>query len=143
MYGMKKLLVSVGVIICLFLAWIAWRLQPWMQDGKLIQIGSWKYEAYEFQVWQRKNSTFAEPFSTSLYVRHKTNAWHQYYLNHQDDYSPNISLTKKDLSVLVYRGTKFLGAYNMAETNYAREGGDGSLEDVFWEDPPGNRNRQN
>lgn len=123
--------------------WIGWKLQPWMPAGKIISIGSWKYEDYEFQVWQRKTPSLAEAFSTSLYVRHQTNAWHQYYLNHQDDYLPKMALTKNDSSVHVYRGSKFLGAYNMAETNYTRASGGVSLEDVFWEEPPGNRNRAN
>lgn len=112
-----------------------------MQKGKTIAIGIWKYGDYEFEVWQRKASSFAEPFSTSLYVRHKTNAWHQYYLNHQDVYMPNIAVKQRDSNVYVYRGSKFLGTYDMSKTNYARAGGGVGLEDVFWEDPPGNRNR--
>ena len=140
---MKRFFIAIVIFSGFFFSWAAWKLQPWMREGKLIEVGSWKYEGYEFQVWQRKNSTLDEPFSTSLYVRHQTNAWHQYYLNHQDDYSPNISLTEKDSIVNVCRGAKFLGAYNMAETNYTRAGGGVCLEAVFSENPPGNRDRAN
>ena len=137
---MKKALFVLFVLGLAIVTVVALKLRPWMQTGQNVKLGSWKFEDYDFQVWQRKRSTLVEPFSTSLFVRQRTNAWHQYYLNHQDVYRPRVILAKTDDRIVVRQGNKFLGAFDMKSGEYQRAGGGVSLEDVFWEDPPGKRN---
>jgi hypothetical protein len=121
---------------CLLIGWAAWQLRPFTPAGRQVCLGNWAFNEYELQVWQIKKATLSEPFSTSLYVRFRTNAWHQFYLNHQDNYTPSYVLLKTNETVIVNRGNKVLGTFDLNSGKYERTGGGVSLEDVFWRNPP-------
>lgn len=132
----KSLFICSTAIAVLVIGWAGWKLRPLTPAGKTVCLGNWKFNDYEMQIWQSKNASLSEPFSTSFYVRHQTNAWHQYYLNHQDTYAPHYFLTRTNEMMLVCRDGKQLGAFNFSTGKYERVGGGIGLEDVFWRNPP-------
>jgi len=90
----KSVLITMAAVASLLVGVVSWKLRPMTPAGKTNCLGTWKFGDYEMQIWQRKNATLSEPFSTSLFARHQTNAWHQYYLNHQDSYAPHYFLRR-------------------------------------------------
>ena len=120
-------IICLGVLVLGLLAFPVLTLQPTMPAGKRIHLGNWKWGECDVQIWQRKNETIAQPFSSSLFVRFGTNRWHQHYLNHQDSYAPKYTLKKTNGIATVYRGPKLIGNIDISTGNYTRNGGGVSL----------------
>jgi len=133
---MKSIVICTIAILSIVSGWAVWKLRPFTRSGQTVRVGNWIFDDYEMQVWQLKKATISEPFSTSLYVRRQTNAWFQYYLNHQDLYAPRYALVRTNEMVVVYRDRKMLGTFYLSSGEYQRVGGGVGLEDVFWRNPP-------
>ena len=134
---MVKWIVSlIATLVIIVAGWSVWKLRPFTPAGQKIFVGTWKFDDCEIQIWQTKNSTIGEAFSTSLYVRHQTNNWYQYYLNHQDYHAPHYSLFKSNEIVVVRRSNLTLGSVYLVSGQYERIGGGISFEAEFTHSPP-------
>lgn len=111
----------VGLIVLLLLAVAArlvWQLHFWIPEGHAFSLGQWRFEDYEFQVWQRKTQYAFEPFADGLFVRHGTNEWQVFCFDIQDNYSPNVQLRKVGNTVKVIRNGKNCGIFDMTSATF-------------------------
>jgi hypothetical protein len=98
-----KRVLALLLLVCL--AWICWKFQPWTPGGRAIQLSSVHLDAYDFQIWQRKNGLLdSEPFATALFVRKSGGPWTAYLLDIQDLYREEITLQNDDSGVAVLYG---------------------------------------
>jgi hypothetical protein len=110
--------VSVGVVVAM-LSWIARSMEPWMPSGRTVQVGAWRFEHYEVQIWQRKNASLTEPFSTAMFVRSAIiKSWRAYTLGFQDCYSPKLVLRGAGSSVDIISGGKKMGRLDLVGGEY-------------------------
>jgi len=112
MRTIASILALALVIIFGALMSLLWPWQPWMNAGKVVALGKWRFEDYEFQAWQRRTEFFFEPFATGLFVRRGTNQWRVFCLDIQDTYAPGIELRKHAAQVYVFRNGKDVGAFD-------------------------------
>ena len=120
---MKKSLILLSIFAFIGLSWLSWKVHFWSHPGKTFHLGNWKFGTYDFQIWQRKNEGFAEPFTTALFVRPTgSRLWKAYSLGHQDFYTPPVKLEHKDSEVEVFYGDKSLGVFDLTTGNYLRAG---------------------
>jgi hypothetical protein len=119
--------------------WVGWKLHPWMRPGQAIHIKSWKFGHQEFAVWQRKNTTFVEPFATGLFARRGSEQWRAFLLDFEDLYHPGIVLRKEATGVVVVRNGKRLGVFDEVTQTFTRESDGSSFTGtVIYGEPPGN-----
>lgn len=117
---MKRIVQVVAFITVLALAWIAWKLHPWMQSGHAVRLGSWNIAGREFQVWQRKNNDLLEAFATGFFVRTGTNQWRTYCLDIQDHYSSKIEVRADQSQIIVLRDGVKLGDFDVPSASFKR-----------------------
>src|SRR5215813_11495216 len=86
--GIFLVLVGLGI-------WFHRVYQPWMPAGRAVHLSSEHFGAYDFQVWQRKNTISTEPFATGLFVRKQGDPWKVFLLDFQDSYRSSIVLRPK------------------------------------------------
>ena len=123
---------SIGAV-----AWFVWELHPWVPAGRAFALGKWRFADFEFQVWQRKNTSIFEPFADGLFVRQGTNQWRAFCLDIQDGYLPKVRVQQDGTHVTVYRDGEKRGVYEM--TNQTFWGTDKPFTSAYIVgDPPGN-----
>ena len=101
-------------------AWFVWELHPWMPAEKAFAIGAWRFEDFESQIWQRKNRDVFEPFADGLFVRYRTNQWQAFCFDIQDSYAPNMRLQKERSEIVIYRGGRERGRWDMNTQSFRR-----------------------
>jgi len=137
---MKRLIAWLSVIaLVALLIWIGWTFQPWMPAGRAVHLSSAHLGDYDFQVWQRKNDSPTEPFSTGLFARKQGGPWRAFLLDFQDSYHLRVVLRKEDSGVSVLYGSEKQGFFDEGKQTYTKES-NGRLEtgDVLDSEPPGN-----
>jgi len=97
-----------------------------IRSGQAVPLGSWRFEKFEFQVWQRRTEDFFEPFATGLFVRCGTNSWQVFCLDIQDRYAPRIELRTNASEVRILRSGRSIGIYDTAHQAF-RKGSGGAL----------------
>ncbi len=132
----KSVLTIAIIAMVILVGWGVLKIRPFTPAGQTVLVGTWKFDESEAQVWQVKNASLGEPFSTSLYVRQQTNVWRQYHLNHQDNYAPSYTLLRTNEIIVVNRGGKTLGSIHLSSGQYERNGGGASLERELMGNPP-------
>ena len=114
-----KIILVIGMVTAIGVA--LWKLQLWMQPGTGVPLGSWHLGVHEFQVWQRKNTTRAEPFATGLFVRNRDGKWRAYCLDIDGLYKPTVALSNEGSSVFVSLNGKVIGEFNSENEEYRRK----------------------
>jgi len=99
-------------------AWFVWELHPWIPAGRALALGRWRFGDFEFQVWQRKNTSILEPFADGLFVRQGTNQWQAFCLDIQDGYLPKLRVQQDGTRVTVYRDGQKRGVYEMTNQTF-------------------------
>ena len=118
-----KLVLKLFVLLVLAAGLLSWKLSFWTPPGRTFHVGSWTFGGHEFQVWQRKNEDFSEPFTTALFVRSSTNQiWQIYSLDHQDFCAPTVRLHQKGFDIEVVKEHRYLGTYDLKAGTYLRVG---------------------
>lgn len=122
--GKVKVILSVSLLGVLALAaFCLWKLHPWMPAGETVHVRRWKFWNSDFEVWQRKNDIWSEPFSTALFVREGTNHyWDVFSIGHQDCYLPPIELRENNSVIEVFHGRNLLGVYAPSRRGFLRDG---------------------
>ena len=115
-----SILVAVALFIIVAIAWYVWELHPWIPAGQSFALGHWRFGDFEFQVWQRKNTSIAEPFADNLFVRQGKNQWQAFCFDIQDGYLPKMRLQQDGSQVIVYRDGERRGVYDMASQTFQR-----------------------
>src|SRR6266581_4470910 len=103
------------------LAWFMWRFQPLMSGGQAVHVSTGQIGRFDFQVWQRKNSSTFEPFATGLFVHKKGEPWRVFLLDFEDVYHPNVRLRKENAGVVVIEHGKKLGIIDDELQTFKRE----------------------
>ncbi len=112
---------AAAVIICVMCGSFVWQVHFWVPEGTAIPLGKWRYEDFEFMVWQRKNHFISEPFADGLFVRRSTNNWEVFCFDFQDNYNPKIELRRTGETVTVLRDGENRGVFDMAAQVFRRE----------------------
>lgn len=108
--NMKTFLVCFVILILSGMIWASWKIHFWTQEGKIFFNSRWKIASYDFEIWQRKNKSYFEPFETALFVKpDKTNEWQAFSIDFQDIYSPKIELTDQGAMIEIFRDGKQFG----------------------------------
>jgi hypothetical protein len=114
--------------------------RPWMKTDSTIQVNidTSKFGSWEFEIWQRKNSRFLEPFTSALFVR-PTNSpsWLAFSLSHQDMFQPQIKLVQFDSIVCVMSDNNQLGYFLLTNGNYYTRGATKPSHEGFTANPRG------
>lgn len=131
------LILSVVCALVAVVAFYVWQLHFWIPAGRVFAVGKWNFDGYEFQVWQRKNRYFTEPFADGLFVRRGTNAWEAFCFDIQDNYLPQIRLTESGGKVQVFRDGENRGEYDTRNQVFKRHGAAYDPQLIVG-DPPGN-----
>jgi hypothetical protein len=135
---MRRIAISLLIIVLALIFWGLWAFQPWVKPGKASHIGSWKLGEHDLQIWQRKNQDLFEPFPTGLFIRNGTN-WLAFCLDFQDVYRPSIKLQNTNTGIAVFRPGDLLGTYDATTGMYTRKtGGTKFVGVVIQPAPPGN-----
>src|ERR1051325_4549777 len=111
---------AIGIFLVFAMAGICslWRLHPWTPEGSSLALGRWKFDEFEFQVWQRKTPDIFEPFADGLFVRRGSNSWVVFCFDIQDRYSPKVRLERKNSEVVVYRDGENRGRYDLTTQTF-------------------------
>jgi hypothetical protein len=115
-----KIVIGILVVLAAAASWLVWDLHPWTPVGRVIALGKWQFDEFEFQAWQRKNPDTFEPFADGLFVRRGTNRWEAFCFDIQDGYSPRVRLERVGSQVTVYRGGERRGVYDLATQTFRR-----------------------
>jgi|ERR1044071_3114376 hypothetical protein len=118
---MKRIVAILVLAVLCVISLVVWKMQPWMPAGRAVRIKSEHFGGYEFEVWQRKNDSFGEPFATGLFVRDGTNAWRVFLFDFQDMYHPRITLQHEGSTIVVLHGKERLGALDGQAQNFTRK----------------------
>jgi|SRR5882724_1825799 len=113
-------ILSLVILITVGGIWLSWELHPWMPAGQTIVLGNWKFDDYEFQVWQRKNQDVFEPFADGLFVRQGTNQWQAFCFDIEDDYSPKIELQKENKKIIIICRGEQRATFDMSAQMFQR-----------------------
>jgi hypothetical protein len=137
----------VGVLIVTFviaLLWLGREFQPWMPQGRAVHISSSHYGQYDFQVWQRKNDSITEPFTTGLFARKQNEQWKVFLLDFEDTYHPSVTLQEDASGVAVLEDGEKLGTFDFKQ-EVLRRGPDGAVLDgiTLTSEPPGEWSTKN
>jgi hypothetical protein len=143
--GRKKKI--AGMLVLLFLVallWLSYGFQPWMRKGRAVHISSSHLGRYEFQVWQLKNSSITEPFTTGLFVRKEKGQWRVFMLDFQDIYRPSVTLQEDASGVAVLENGEKLGTFDFKQ-EVVKHGPDGAVLDAITltSEPPGEWSTKN
>jgi hypothetical protein len=125
-------------VVAAFSGRVLWALHPWVPSGQSCHISDQDLEGYEVEVWQRKNSTIVEPFTTGLFI-HKTGAqWRAFWIGFEDVYHPNIRVRKQGSQLVVIFDGKTIGIIDH-DANVFKRTSDGSEfpAAVLKDRPPG------
>jgi hypothetical protein len=95
-------------LIVLFLKYV-WELHPWVPPGRDVYISDQRLLNYDFQVWQRKNPSMFEPFTTGLFVRKDGGEWHAFWIGFEDSYRPKIALRTEGSKIVVISDGETIG----------------------------------
>ena len=121
------------------LLWLGWELHPWVPAGRPLHVSDHVVGAFEFQVWQRKNDSLWEPFTTGLFVRKSGMPWHVFLVDIQDGYHPSMRLQEDGPGIAVLDGAHKLGVFNPASMTFQwRSTPRRDAAAVLDGDPPGN-----
>jgi hypothetical protein len=143
---MKKVVGILSVfalagLICVGI-WVCWVFQPWMPAGRAVHLSTEHIGDYDFQVWQRKNALFGEPFATGLFARKQGGPWKVFLLDFQDNYRSLIILRRQGSGVAVLQDKRKLGLFDETQEVFMRDysGGDvrKDMGDVLNSEPPAN-----
>lgn|SRR5215813_3536187 len=119
----------VGLVSAFFLVamiWFCWEFRPWMPAGRTVHLHSERIGDYEFQVWQRKNADFSEPFATGLFVRKQSGGqWQAFLVDFEDGYRPNVVLRKEGSTVTVISDDERWGHFDEKQQKVFRRRSDG------------------
>jgi hypothetical protein len=113
--GAKKRATVLGVILIAPLLSLNREFQPWMPSGRTVHISSARVLQYDFQVWQVKNDSATEPFTTGLFERQQNGKWQVFMLDFEDTYRPSITLREEGSDVAVYEDGEKLGTFDVKD----------------------------
>lgn len=102
--------------------YLLWQMQPWMPGGHAVSLGTWQFEEFKFEVWQRKNSNILEPFATGVFVRKGNNSWAVCCIDIQDHYSPRIDLHKDGSKIVICHDGEKQFAYDLTAEIFSFRG---------------------
>ena len=116
-----------------------WQLHPWVSAGRNIHVSDQQLEGYDCQVWQRKNTSIVEPFTTGLFIRKQGDQWHGFWIGFEDSYHPKIKLQREGEQLVVIFDGEDVGVIDENVNAFKRKS-DGSLfpPAVIKGEPPGN-----
>ena len=138
--GRKVPFVLLSALLFVVIFWIGWKFQPWMPAGRAVHVGSTQVGDYDFQIWQRKNAGWGEPFATALFVRKRGGHWNAFLLDFEDTYRPAISLRKEDSGIAVLYGRTKWGHFDESQAVLTRFSNGSSFPieaTAIDSDPPG------
>src|SRR5215475_3997589 len=117
----KKVAIGfLSSIVVVVLILIGWKFQPWMPQGRAVHVSNIHLGDCDFQVWQRKNSSTTEPFTTWLFVRKHGGKWMPFMLDFEDTYRPTIILRKEDFGIAILSNKVKLGYFDEAQQTFTR-----------------------
>jgi hypothetical protein len=134
--GAAALVTGLFLAICLI---YIWELHPWVPAGQNIHISDQHLSGYDCQVWQLKNTSIVEPFTTGLFIRKQGEQWHGFWIGFEDSYHPQIRLQQEGSQLVVIFDGKNIGAIEEDLSGFKRKS-DGSLfpPAAIKGEPPGN-----
>jgi hypothetical protein len=93
---------------------------------------------YDFQVWQRKNDSVSEPFTTGLFARQQNGQWQVFMLDFEDTYRPSVALRDEGVGVAIFEDDKKLGLFDLKEDVFRRTSDGTSFPgELLTSEPPG------
>ena len=130
--------IGTMLILCLIAVfmWIGFIFRPWMRPGSTFKIRDAEIGDWTFQIWQRKNESFTEPFATALFARPKKGTqWKAFTLSHQDRFSPSVKLIGSNAVVLIINGNVSAAEFHLANGRYFRKGQTNFINEGVSDDP--------
>jgi hypothetical protein len=138
----KKVAGVLGLTFLLTLLWLNHEFQPWMVTGRAVHISSSRFGQHDFQVWQLKNSSITEPFTTGLFVRKQNGQWRVFMLDFEDTYRPSVTLREDASGVAILEDGEKLGTFDFQQKVLRR--GSASFDGAtVYSDPPGDWSAKN
>jgi hypothetical protein len=120
----------------LALGLLVWFMRPFMSTGTTIQIEHRQYSAYEIQIWQRKNASFMEPFTTAMFARMGSNQnWRAFSLGFRDSYAPHFAFHQTNSNIAITREGKKVGEFEMGTGEYLRVGQTHAIDEGITTNP--------
>jgi hypothetical protein len=110
-----------------------------MPPGRAVHLSTEHIAEHDFQVWQRKNAGWPEPFATGLFARKNGGHWKAFLLDFQDNYRSSITLKPDGSGVVVLQDGHKLGLFDENQDVFKRDS-DGAIFEgvVLSSEPPGN-----
>lgn len=131
--------ISAAIVAGGLTCFVLWKFQPFMPAGRGVHLGSWHVRDQDFQVWQRKNPEFTEPFATGLFVREPSGKWRAFCLRIEDLYAPRIVFREEDSGIAILRNGTKLGVFDQRAATLRLEPDGAALTGGVLDDgPPGN-----
>lgn len=124
----NKIAALLSLISLCSLLWISWDFQPWMPAGRAVHLTTVRFGDCDFQIWQRKNASVSEPFSTGLFVRKEGGQWTAFLLDFEDLYRPKVRLQKEGSGIAVLYGITRWGHFDEVHLVLNRDSNENSSE---------------
>ncbi len=130
----------VAVFALGFVLWALSLLRPWVAPGASVFLLKTNIGVDEIQIWQTKTEWLLEPFLTKLFLKHHTNDWALYIIDHQDIYRPRLKLTRSNNILTIVSGEKPVAYLDLSTASFykSRKNGPFIPMGVVGE-PPGHR----
>ena len=128
----------MGLLLVIGLNFV-WELHPWLSAGQDVHITDQRLGAYDCQVWQRKNESIVEPFTTGIFVRNQGNPWRGFWVGFEDSFHPRIVIRKEGRNLVVTFDGNTIGMIDEDLSAFKRRSDGSSFPPaVINGDPPGN-----